>query len=107
MKDWEARFEHSEQKPLKKSLRTLRLFSWTALIIASVYTALVTRLLIGISRDGDPEAQTAGWIVFGLPWILVCGPYHWFAIPLNAVTLYFLVVAILAVSVRAFRAKYF
>jgi hypothetical protein len=98
MKDWEARFEHSELKPLG----TLRLFSWTAFVIASVYTALVTWLLIGVSRDGDPESVTAGWAVFGFPWIFLLGRGYWFAIPLNALTVYFVVVGALAAYRKVF-----
>jgi hypothetical protein len=89
MKDWEARFKRSERQAIGPS----ELFSWTAFVIASVYAAFITLLLIGISRDADPESVTAGWIVFGLPWVLAVGRHYWWAIPLNSLTLYFTVAA--------------
>ena len=87
-KDWEARFELRRVK--------LRVFSWTALIIASLYGALITWLLVGVSRDSDSEAVTIGWLLFGLPWMLVV--HGWFAVPLSALTLYVTVLAAQAFS---------
>jgi uncharacterized membrane protein len=90
-KNWEARFEHSGPRHHSP----LTLLSWTALAVASIYGALVTWILVGVSRDVDPESVTAGWIVFGFPWVLVLGRHYWFAIPLNALTLYLAVLAVI------------
>jgi len=87
-KDWEARFEPGETKPP----RMPRLFSWTALVVASVYAACITWLLIGISHETDGEGGSFGWLIVGFPGIFVVGGDHrWFAIPLNALTVYFIV----------------
>jgi hypothetical protein len=70
----------------------MRLFVWPVLVVAVAYSALITWLLIHVSRDSDPEAQTAGWIIFGLPWSAIggfFGRYYWLVVPLNALTLYF------------------
>jgi hypothetical protein len=82
-KDWESRFKLSEKKP-----RTFKAFSWAALVVASVYAVLLTWALIGVSHAVDPEAAAAGWFVFGFPWVFLLGRHYWFAIPLNALTVY-------------------
>jgi hypothetical protein len=97
VRDWEARFANSELESPKKSLSSLVLFSWGALAVSLVYAALVTWVLIGVSRDGDGEEKAAAWIIFGLPWILGCGRYYWLAVPLNAATVYFVVVGIMSI----------
>jgi hypothetical protein len=95
-KDWEARFEPSETRPP----RMPRLFSWTAFVVALVYSASITWLLIENSHNVDGEAITVAWMVFGFPWIFVVGAvlknYFWLAIPLTALTVYFLILAGLA-----------
>ena len=98
MKDWEARFRGRE----KQVLRPSELFSWSAFVVALAYAALITWLLIGVSRDVDPEAVTAGWVLLGFPWVLLTGRHYWWAIPLNALTVYFFVVAALAGYRRSF-----
>ena len=64
-KDWSARFEHSDARPPA----ALRFFSWTALLITIMYSGLAISLLVGISRDSDPEAVTVGWLIVAAPWI--------------------------------------
>jgi hypothetical protein len=96
-KDWEARFKLSEKKT-----GTLKLFSWTALVVASLYAALVTWSLIGAWHDTDPEGATAGWIVFGFPWIFLLGRHYWF-VPLNVLTVYLAVLLGLAVFRKMLR----
>jgi hypothetical protein len=100
MKDWEERFTNSGPSRIRTTERFLRMlvsFSWAAFIVALVYATLVTWVLLGISLDTDPEGQLAGWIIFGLPWIMVCGRYHWLAVPLNVATVYFVTAAMVVV----------
>ena len=47
----------------------MRRVFWPALALALVYTAVATGLLVGLSRDRDPEAVTAAWLIIGAPWI--------------------------------------
>jgi hypothetical protein len=49
------------------------------------------RSRVNVSRELDPKAQTAGWILFGGPWTAVAGPHIWLVAPLNGVTLYLVV----------------
>ena len=54
------------------------------------YVAVGRRL----SRDPDPEAVTAGWLIIGAPWIWTgfLGQRYWLVVPLNGLTLYVLIV---------------
>jgi len=97
MKDWEARFASSERRRSKNPLRSLLSFSWAAFTVALIYAVLLTWILIRVSRDSDPEAQTAGWFIFGFPWFLACGPRPWFVVPLNAFTVYFVVATVILI----------
>jgi len=83
----------------------MRLFCWPALLVATVYGAVATWLLIGVSHDPDPEAVTAGWLIFGAPWTWsgVLGRYYWLAVPLNALTLYLLIVLVVVAYRKVFR----
>jgi len=87
-KNWEAKFEPGQTKPP----RMPRLFSWAALVVASVYAVCITWVLSGTAPT-DGEAIAVGWVILAFPWILVVRGHPWFAIPLNALTLYFLVLA--------------
>ena len=60
-----------------------------------IYFGLAISLLVGISRDSDPEAVTVGWLIVAAPWIWtgVFGEHYWLAVPLNAMTLYVLLLS--------------
>src|SRR5579864_9515127 len=98
-KDWRARFELDASKPTIAP----KLFSRAALLIASVYSVLVTWALIETSRTGDAESVTVGWSILGPPWVFAVGHLYWLAIPLNALTVYILVILGLAVCRAAFK----
>ena len=75
------------------------------MLVTAVYCAVATWLLIGASHNPDSEAVTAGWLIFGAPWTWsgVLGRYYWLALPLNALTLYLLVVLVVAAYRKVFR----
>ena len=82
----------------------MRLFWWPALVLAVVYTAIAALWLLRISGTADGEEITAAWLVIGAPWVYsgVLGTSYWLAVPLNGLTLYFLVLAIFS-AYRALR----
>ncbi len=65
---------------------------WTA----AAYALLTTCILLSLSDHGDAEEVTAGWLVFAAPWIWtgLLGSHSWLAVPLNATSLYIVMVLI-------------
>jgi len=65
-----------------------------ALVVATIYTVVATWLLVWLTRNTDGEGATYLWLLIGAPWIWsgILGGYYWLAVPLNGLTLYFLIV---------------
>jgi hypothetical protein len=72
----------------------VRLYWTPALILASLYAVAETWLLATVLQSSDPKEATFGLLIFGLPWSMfggAFGAYYWLIVPLNVITVYFLV----------------
>ena len=85
----------------------MRWFLRSAFACAAIYSALAAWLLIKVIDTPDGESATAGVLVVGAPWIwsgIFGSNNYWLAIPMNAVTLYFLIVFSVAIYQRGLKA---
>jgi hypothetical protein len=85
----------------------VRWFLRSALACAAIYSALAAWLLIKALDTPDGVSASAGVLVVGAPWIWsgIFGRYYWLAIPMNAVTLYFLIVLSVAIYQKGLQSR--
>ncbi len=79
----------------------MKFVSWRALIVAAVYAAVVSAILMNAEKTGDAEELTATWIVFGFPGWLFGG--KWRAIAINAVLVYVALAYLVPALIRSYR----
>jgi hypothetical protein len=85
----------------------VRWFLRSAFACAVIYSALAAWLLIKVLDTPDGVSASAGVFVVGAPWIWsgIFGRYYWLAIPMNALTLYFLIVLSVAIYQKGFQSR--
>jgi hypothetical protein len=83
----------------------MRWFLWPAFVLAVVYSALASWLLSVALRGPSGVDASAGLFIVGAPWIWtgIFGRYYWLAIPMNGLTLYFLIILAVAAYQHGFR----
>jgi hypothetical protein len=79
----------------------VKLVSWRALIVAGIYAAVVSAILMNAEKTGDAEELTATWIVFGFPGWLFGG--KWRAIAFNVGLVYCIFAYLIPALIRSYR----